>query len=45
MKIILFDGRKISCTSVEFCNDRPAVIVDGYNIIPTVQILRIVSCS
>ena len=43
MKVILFDGRAIACASVEFCNDRPAVILDGWNIIPTIQILRIVT--
>lgn len=43
MKIILFDGRAITCKTVEFSNTKPAVIVDGWNIIPTVQILRIVA--
>ena len=43
MKVILFDGRIITCKTVEFSNTRPAVILDGWNIIPTDHILRIVA--
>lgn len=42
MTIIYYDGRKELAREIEFCSDRPALIVNGWHVIPLVEIVRIV---
>lgn len=41
MKIYFFDGSSMKCSSIEFGYER--VIVDGYRVVDTSEIVRIVS--
>lgn len=41
MMIYYFDGRKELARVVEFCNDRPALIVNEWHIVPLAEIVRI----
>lgn len=43
MTIIYFDGRKELANEIEFCKDKPALIVNGWHIVPLVEIVRIVN--
>ena len=41
MMIYYYDGTKELAREIEFCNDKPAMIVNGWNIVPLVKVLRI----
>lgn len=43
MTIIYFDGRKELAREIEFCSDRPALIVNGWHVVPLAAIVRIVN--
>lgn len=41
MKIILYDGRIIKAKTIEISTDGKNIIVDGIDVIPCIEILRI----
>lgn len=41
MEILLYDGSTLTANEIEFGSD--TIIVDGYRVIPTIEVLRIVS--
>lgn len=42
MIIICYDGRKIECKRIEIANTKPLLIVDDWQTIPFIEVLRII---
>lgn len=42
MTIIYYDGSKLECNEIEISTDGKNIIVDGYRIVPLLEVLRII---
>lgn len=43
MKIIYYDGSVLECEEIMLAGDGRNFIVDGYRIVPMIEVLRIIS--